>query len=251
MSLHGVTVTLTGAERLAAAHPQLPISDLVGATRAPAADPETGDTAVEPPPGIEPGRPLRLMSAKGETLGAGVADPENGLVRIWSSPDDDGGTEVRALDVGFFRGHARRALQARQRLGLADGVSAYRLVNGEGDGLGGLSADVYGRFAVVTALSRGLLGHARSLGEAIRTELPAAGLPADGVVLKVRLKAKGGAPSGPRIQSSARRRPPSWSCRRRAFPTRSTCRAGSTSGCSATCASIAPAFSGSSAAGAC
>ena len=40
-----------------------------------------------------------------------------------------------------------------QPLGLADGESAYRLVNGEGDGLSGLAVDVYGAYAVVTALS--------------------------------------------------------------------------------------------------
>src|SRR6476659_9427780 len=98
MSLLGVTVTAAGAERLAAGHPQLALGDLAGA----AAD-------------VEPGRPLRLRSARGDTLG------------------------------------------------LADGRSAYRLVNGEGDSLSGLAADVYGPYVVVTALARGLLGHARLL----------------------------------------------------------------------------------------
>ena len=83
-------------------------------------------------------------------------------------------------------------------------------MNGEGDGLGGLAADVYGRFAVVTALSRGLAGHARGLGEALRAVLPEAGLPCDGVVLKVRLKGKGSEPGARQgSSSSARRRPPS------------------------------------------
>jgi 23S rRNA (cytosine1962-C5)-methyltransferase len=197
MSLHGVAITATGAERLAAGHPQLPLSDLVGGKLVPpAADGE--DAGYAPPPGIEPGRPVRLLSSRGETLGTGVADPENGLVRIWGSPDSGAGTQLRAIDSQFFRGHARRAVAARQLLGLADGVSAYRLVNGEGDGLGGLAVDVYGRFAVVTALSRGLAGHARGLAEALRTVLPEAGLACDGVVVKVRLKAKGHAKGAPK-----------------------------------------------------
>ena len=61
MTLLGVAVSATGAERLAAGHPQLPLSDLAGGA------------------GVEPGRPLRLLSTRGEPLGAGVADPENEL----------------------------------------------------------------------------------------------------------------------------------------------------------------------------
>ena len=82
----------------------------------------------------------------------------------------------------------------RRRLGLADGVSAYRLINGEGDGLSGLSVDVYGPFAVATALSRGLGNHARALATAALAVLPESDLPLRGAVLKVRLKAQGASP---------------------------------------------------------
>jgi 23S rRNA (cytosine1962-C5)-methyltransferase len=179
MSLHGVTILATGAQRLAAGHPQLPLTDLAEGT------------------GLEPGRPLRLLSERAEPLGTGVADPENDLVRVWTRGADD---ETRALDATFFRARVRDALALRQTLGLADGRSAYRLVNGEGDGLGGLAADVYGEFAVVTALSRGLLGHARLLAQAAQAVLPGAGLPLRGVVLKARLKAKGPAPTPERAK---------------------------------------------------
>jgi 23S rRNA (cytosine1962-C5)-methyltransferase len=183
MSLHGVAVTSTGAERLRDRHPQLPLSDLAGGAA-----------------GLEPGRPLRLQSARAEWLAAGVADPENELVRVWRAADGgagegtDGGAAIHAFDAGFFRAHARHALALRRMLGLADGVSAYRLINGEGDGLSGLAADVYGPFAVVTALSRGLLAHARRLADAVLAALPEADLPLRGVVLKVRLKAQGASP---------------------------------------------------------
>ena len=183
MSLHGIAVTATGAERLRARHPQLPLSDLGGG----------GAT-------LEPGRPMRLLAPDGEALATGVADPENELVRIWSAADGgtgsgtDGGSAIHAFDVAFFRAHARRALAARRRLGLADGESAYRLINAEGDGLSGLTADVYGPFAVVTALSRGLSNHARALATAVLAVLPENDLPLRGVVLKVRLKAQGSSP---------------------------------------------------------
>jgi 23S rRNA (cytosine1962-C5)-methyltransferase len=184
MSLHGVVVTATGAERLRERHPQLPLGDLAAGAAA----------------GLEPGRPLRLRSAEGETLGAGAADPENELVRVWRAPDggagagDDGGSTIHAFDAAFFRAHVRRALALRRMLGLADGVSAYRLLNGEGDGLSGLAADVYGPYAVVTALSRGLMGHARLLADAAMAVLPEADLPLRGAVLKVRLKSQGASP---------------------------------------------------------
>jgi 23S rRNA (cytosine1962-C5)-methyltransferase len=171
MSLHGVTITAAGAQRLEAGHPQLPLTDLVDAS------------------GLEPGRPLRLLGARGEAVAAGVADPENEVVRVWSRDVD-----VRVLDAAFFRARLGAAFATRRTLGLADGESAYRLVNGEGDGLSGLSADVYGPYAVVTALSRGLLGHARLLAQCALAVLPAAGVPLRGAVLKARLKSTGTSP---------------------------------------------------------
>ena len=194
MTLFGVAVTATGAERLAADHPQLPLSDVADGG------------------GLEPGRPLRLLSPRGEQLGAGVADPENEVVRVWTR------AEARALDAAFFRERARQALALRQPLGLADGESAYRLVNGEGDALSGLAADVYGAFGVVTALSRGLLGHARLLAEAALQVLPEAGLPLRGVVLKVRLKAQGASPERAKDQVVGEEPPAKLVVRERGVP---------------------------------
>src|SRR6185437_1352114 len=139
--LLGITLTPAGEQRLMARPPQLALSDVQSRE-------------------LEPGRPVRLLDARGETRATGVADPENEVLRIWSH-----GGDSRAPDAAFLRGKLGAALALRRTLGLADGESAYRLVNGEGDGLGGLAADVYGPFAVVTALSRGLLGHARLLAQ--------------------------------------------------------------------------------------
>jgi 23S rRNA (cytosine1962-C5)-methyltransferase len=171
MSLHGVTTTPAGGERLAARPPQLALSDLEGGGA------------------LEPGRPLRIIDARGQTLAVGAADPENEVVRLWAHGDG-----VRALDAAFFRARLAPALALRQTLGLADGESAYRLLNGEGDGLSGLAVDVYGAYAVVTALARGLVGHARSLADVALKLLPEAGLPLRGAVLKTRLKGSGNTP---------------------------------------------------------
>jgi 23S rRNA (cytosine1962-C5)-methyltransferase len=171
MALFGVTLTAAGGERLAAEPPQLPLGDVEGGAA------------------LEPGRPLRFVDERGQTLAVGVADPENDVVRVWARGDG-----VRALDAAFFRARLAPALALRRTLGLADGASAYRLLNAEGDGLSGLAVDVYGAYAVVTALSRGLVGHARLLAQVAMQLLPEAGLPLRGAVLKTRLKGSGTAP---------------------------------------------------------
>ena len=171
MPLLGVSVTALGEQRLAARPPQLALSDL------------------ESVRDLEPGRPVRLLDARGKTLATGAADPENELVRLWSHGED-----ARAPDAAFLKQRLTAALDSRRTLGLADGKSGYRLFNAEGDGLSGLTADVYGPFAVVTALSRGLLGHARLLAQCALELLPAIGLPLRGAVLKTRLKGSGNAP---------------------------------------------------------
>ncbi|HSS37566.1 MAG TPA: class I SAM-dependent methyltransferase [Polyangia bacterium] len=171
MPILGVTLTPAGEQRLGARPPQLLLSDLLSARE------------------LEPGRPVRLIDARATTHATGVADPENDVVRIWSHGEDS-----RAPDAAFVRGKLRAALALRRTLGLADGESAYRLINGEGDGLSGLAADVYGPFAVVTALSRGLLGHARLLAQCALELFPEAGLPLRGAVLKTRLKGCGNTP---------------------------------------------------------
>jgi 23S rRNA (cytosine1962-C5)-methyltransferase len=171
MPILGVTVTPAGEQRLGARPPQLLLSDLQSARE------------------LEPGRPVRLIDARATTHATGVADPENDVVRLWSHGEDS-----RPPDAAFMRGKLRSALALRRTLGLVDGESAYRLINGEGDGLSGLAADVYGAFAVVTALSRGLLGHARLLAQCALELFGEAGLPLRGAVLKTRLKGSGNTP---------------------------------------------------------
>lgn len=165
MALFALTLKESGEQHLRAHHPQLPLTDLVS------------------PAGVEPGRPVRLMDVDAATLASGIADPENEVVRVWSRGD-----EARGFDAAFFRERLTVALSLRRTLGLVDGRSAYRLLNGEGDGLGGLTVDVYGAFAVVTAASRGLLTFARALAEQVRVVLTDAGSAVRGVVIKTRLK---------------------------------------------------------------
>ena len=93
MPLLGITLTLAGEERLNARPPQLALSDV-----------QSRD--------LEPGRPVRLLDARGATLATGVADPENELVRVWSHGDDS-----RAPDAAFLRGKLAAALRASPHAG--------------------------------------------------------------------------------------------------------------------------------------
>jgi 23S rRNA (cytosine1962-C5)-methyltransferase len=172
MSLLALQVNFAGEGQIAAGHPQLPMSNVM------------------PDQGIEPGRPVRLVSTLGAALGVGVCDPENELIRVWEEAPTAGADALplRELGAAFFKARVRRALGLRRTLGLADGVSSYRLLNAEGDGLSGLTMDIYGGFGVVTALSRGLMGHARLLAEVALAELPGAGVSLRGIVMKARPK---------------------------------------------------------------
>ena len=126
----------------------------------------------------EPGRQVRLLDAKGETMACGIADPENGVIQILATEP------VRGFDAKFFAERVRRGLALRRMLGLVDGEACYRLVNAEGDGLPGFSVDRFGVHAVVCAPSRPLLPFARLLAQAVLAE--AGDL--RGAVIKVRGK---------------------------------------------------------------
>jgi 23S rRNA (cytosine1962-C5)-methyltransferase len=129
----------------------------------------------------EPGQPVRLVSPQGDPLGVGVADPENELVRVFAMTAHE--EHLTTIDAAFFRARVDRAAALRKAFGLAREITAHRLVNGAADGLPGMTADLYGDFAVLWVWSRGMVTLGRLCAEAI---VAATGV--RGVVLKVRAK---------------------------------------------------------------
>ena len=165
MALLGISLPDTARLRLDAGAPELRLEEL----------------NLERP--LEPGRPVRLIDRGAGVVATGVADPENGVVRVYSRQD------VRAFDLGFFKRRVGEALQLRRAVGLVSGPDdAYRLVNDAGDGLPGLTADVYGGFLVVTVPGRGLLPLGRLVAEAALAIAGDNQLPWVGAVVKVRGK---------------------------------------------------------------
>ena len=133
--------------------------------------------------GLEPGRPLILLDARGSALGSGVADPENEIVRVLTRETVD------SFDLSFFRRRVEAAFRLRTALGLPGPDAAFRLLNGEGDDLSGFTADSHGEHVVLYVYSRGLVPLGRLVAAAI---LEVTG--SRSVVLKVR--PRGGARPG-------------------------------------------------------
>ncbi|MCB9562786.1 MAG: class I SAM-dependent rRNA methyltransferase [Kofleriaceae bacterium] len=135
------------------------------------------------PPG--PGEPVLLVDAGGNELGCGLADPENGLYRVYAIAAD----RFVGVDAALIGWRVERAVALRRWLGLPGERAAYRLIHGAGDGLPGLTCDVLGDWAVIWAYGHGLVPVARTLAEAVRGFARVRG-----VVIKVR--ARGGAGAG-------------------------------------------------------
>ncbi|HTT71666.1 MAG TPA: class I SAM-dependent rRNA methyltransferase [Anaeromyxobacteraceae bacterium] len=91
----------------------------------------------------------------------GYYDPHSAItVRILSRDP------AESIDGLFWRRRVARALELRREL--VRGTDGYRLVHGESDGLPGVVADRYGRFAVLKLYSAGLTPHRGHIVEALR-----------------------------------------------------------------------------------
>ena len=97
--IRAITIPDRLIERVAAGPPQVRLEEIPAAQVA-----------------AEPGRPLELVGSRGEFLGRGIADPENGLIRILTHDPaeqlDAGFPGGQEGDVHPFRGHVLPALQA-------------------------------------------------------------------------------------------------------------------------------------------
>lgn len=95
--------------------------------------------------GAEPGGEVVVEDARGNGLGRGLYSPGSAIpVRLYTQDPD------RRIDAALFSERVRAAVARRRRLGLpAEGTTAYRLVNAEGDDLPGLIVDQYGSVTVV------------------------------------------------------------------------------------------------------
>jgi 23S rRNA (cytosine1962-C5)-methyltransferase len=97
---------------------------------------------------VEPGEIVRVCAADGRFIAIGYLNPRCSIaVRIVSLNDEP-------IDNAFVRRRVEAALDLRRRVVPQD-TDAYRLINGEGDGLPGFVVDRYGNVLVLQCLTAG------------------------------------------------------------------------------------------------
>jgi len=114
------------------------------------------------PKGLAPGA-IVDVTEDGRFVARGYYDPHSAIsVRILTREP------AEAVDAAFWRRRVARAVALRREL--VHGTTGYRIVHGESDGLPGVVADRYDRFAVVKLYSAGLGPHRGAIVEALRAE---------------------------------------------------------------------------------
>jgi 23S rRNA (cytosine1962-C5)-methyltransferase len=97
------------------------------------------------------GDTVDIVSARGNWLARGAYSPKSQIaVRLWTFD------EAETVDQAFFHRRLERAIRSRHELKKHLGLSGYRLVNAESDGLPGLIIDQYDRFLVCQFLTAGV-----------------------------------------------------------------------------------------------
>ncbi|MDG2306180.1 MAG: class I SAM-dependent rRNA methyltransferase [Candidatus Binatia bacterium] len=118
----------------------------------------------------EPGAVVRIEGADSKPMGVGLYNPNGSIaVRVLS------GQAVPSI-AALVERRISDALAMRRGLGLVHEDSAYRLLNGEGDGLPGVVADVYGKYVVVQLLNAGADRLRAIIFEALAKELSPQGI---------------------------------------------------------------------------
>lgn len=98
--------------------------------------------AIEPAKTVSQACMAEIVDKKKKTIGWGIYDPDSVLAfRLIS-------TEAKPPGKNFLENRMAKALSLRQSI-ISENSNAYRLFNGEGDGLPGLICDIYAETAVI------------------------------------------------------------------------------------------------------
>ncbi|NPV75955.1 MAG: methyltransferase domain-containing protein [Anaerolineae bacterium] len=98
----------------------------------------------------ESGETVEILSARGQWLARAAYSPVSNIrARIWSWDEDE------TIGEEFFYKKVKDAVETRRELKDLSGLTAYRLVHAESDGLPGVTADRYADFLVVQFLTAG------------------------------------------------------------------------------------------------
>ncbi|BDG01609.1 class I SAM-dependent rRNA methyltransferase [Anaeromyxobacter oryzae] len=104
------------------------------------------------------------VTEDGRFVARGYYDPHSAIsVRILTREP------AERIDEAFWRRRVARAVALRREL--LHGTNGWRIVHGESDGLPGVVADRYDRFAVLKLYSAGLTPHRAAIVDALRAEV--------------------------------------------------------------------------------
>ncbi len=119
----------------------------------------------------EEGTILRVVDESGSFIGKGYCGKQNKGVG-WIVTKDPSET----IDREFFLKRIREAVKRRKNLFNDNETTAFRLFNGEGDGIGGLTIDYYDGFYVSTLYSEGIYHFRKDIYEALQNAVTFKGL---------------------------------------------------------------------------
>lgn len=95
------------------------------------------------------GQTVDVYDHQGQWLARGAFSPNSQIrVRVWTFEQED-------IDVDFFKKRLQQAQGLRDVLAARDGLTGYRLIAAESDGLPGITIDRYDNFLVCQLLSAG------------------------------------------------------------------------------------------------
>ncbi|WP_305818770.1 class I SAM-dependent methyltransferase [Photobacterium leiognathi] len=120
-----------------------------------------GIDRIDGKPGL--GETVDIYDNKGEWLAKGAYSPQSQIrVRVWSFEKNEN------IDVNFFIKRLNQAQSLRNILAARDGLTGYRLIAAESDGLPGITIDRYQNFLVCQLLSAGAEAQRDVLIEALQ-----------------------------------------------------------------------------------
>lgn len=125
-------------------------------------------SAIVPPKRqIKPGDTVDILSSEGSWLARAAWSPKSQIqARVWSFSEND------IIDNGFFQRKIQRAFASRQALIKKHGLTGYRLIAAESDGLPGVTIDRYADVLVCQLLSAGADKHRDKIVWALKKQFP-------------------------------------------------------------------------------
>lgn len=113
------------------------------------------------------GNTVEIFDNKGQWLARGAYSPQSQIrVRVWTFNKNE------KIDVEFFVNRLQTAQALRDVLAARDGLTGYRLIAAESDGLPGITIDKYQDYLVCQLLSAGAEAQKEALVEALQICYP-------------------------------------------------------------------------------